>query len=236
MPQKFYRVELKPIDTDKIYHSEDFAYGSNFDFKYYQHFINTYLRVMHRNNISADFLVTLNNQIYMTQGDYLAGLANAIVNEEYIDLYKVTNNDHHKNQTIPISCVNDFVQSFDEMNPFILFNNGTYLWEIMNEAVRNQLYKSFPKRLSSVFLFDSLDSCNYYRSTHLAGKGTIYEVELLETKAFFEGDMKIIDKIENQILYHDLLSEFIAYWEGRMTETPVKEIIFQGKYQYHPID
>jgi hypothetical protein len=232
MQKKHYRVELNKIDTDKTYHSNDCKYGSSFDFKHYQHFLNSYLQIMFKNNISTDFLPSINNQIYINGNDYLKVLSNSIVNEEYIDIYKVTGNPNHQNQTLPIKYMNEFIQSFDEENKFIEFDNGIYLWETILEIVRESFYKHCPKRLSSIFFFDSISSCNYYISNHLNGIGKIYEIEILETERYFEADMAHIDKIENQILFEDLINEFANYWKGTMSENPVKEIIFQGKYKY----
>ncbi|MCL2328963.1 MAG: hypothetical protein FWC39_10705 [Bacteroidetes bacterium] len=238
--KNLYRVEFQNIDVNKIYNSDDLNYGSNFDFKHYQHFINTYLQVMYKNNrmynnISVDFLVEVNNQIFMLGNDYLQILSNAIVNEEYIDIHKITENPKHKNQLISIALINEFIQNFDEVNNFIFFDNGMYLWETFLEIVRSNFFNNCPKRLSSVFFFDSLESCNHYITNHLNGIGKIYQIELLETKSFFEADMKIIDNIENQILFEDLLNECADYWSGKMTKKPIKEIIFQGKYKYKNI-
>lgn len=230
MQQKFYRVECEEVDLSKIYNSNENNYGRKLDFQYYKHFLNVYLSVMKTNNISVDFLISLNNQIVNFGKDYLDKLNNAIVNEEFVDIYKVTGNDKHKNQTISIVSINHFIQSFDRENQFIYFENGAYLWEFLNELVRLNYFKDKPNRLDSVFLFSSIESCNYYISEHLNGIGKIYEVELIEVEKYFETDMRVIDNIENQILFEDVINEFSDYWQGKLTENPIKEIIFQGKY------
>jgi hypothetical protein len=235
MQQKFYRVELNNIDFSKTYCSNDKKYGKSLNFEKYIHFLNVYFSIMKSNNISADFLVTFNNNMFLYGYDYLKEISNAIVNEELIDIQKITNIKQHINQTISISSVNQFVNSFDEQNNFIFFDNGSYLWEYINEAIRLNFFNDKPKRLDSIFLFDNLDSCNYYISNHLHGQGKIYEIELIEMNEFFEADMKIIDNIENQILFEDLVNEFANYWRADFTKEPIKEIIFQGKYKYKNI-
>lgn len=235
MLKKYYRVEIKNVDTDKIYDTKDFNYGKSFDFRHYQHFINTFLRVMHTNNISVDFLISVNNNIFLEGNDYLQNITNSIINDEYIDIFKVTKNVNHRDQIISIKSVYEFIQSFDHINNFIFFDNGTYLWEIVSEYVRTNFFPNQPKRLQSTFLFDNLDSCNYYIKTHLNDVGSIYEIELIKTNAFFEADMRIIDGIENHILYEDLINEFADYWRGKVSERPIKEIVFQGKFKYKNI-
>jgi len=77
-----------------------------------------------------------------------------------------------------------------------------------------------------VFFFKDIDSCNYYIQEHLSGIGKIYEVAIINEISYFEGDMKIIDNVENQIKFEDLVNEFADYWRGKLTLAPVKEIIF----------
>lgn len=235
MQKKFYRVELNDIDINNIYSSKNNNYGKSLNFTNYIHFLNVYFQVMKTNNISTDVLVVINNNFYSMGNDYLKILGNAVIEEEYIDVHKVTDIENHRNQTISISSVNYFLESFDKKNNFIFFDNGSYLWEFITESVRLNFFNDKPKRLESIFLFDSIESCNYYISNHLKGNGKIYEIELIDTEDFFEADMRIIDNIENHILFEDLINEFADYWKGKNTSNPIKEIIFQGKYKYKNI-
>ena len=235
MQKKYFRVEQNKVEIDKIYSTQNYNFGKSFDFQEYQHFLNTYLRVMQKNNISVDFFVTLNNEIYLNGGDYLKNINNSIINEEFIDIYKVTKNNNHKNQIVSINNINQFVQSFDESNPFIFFGNGTYLWEIVTEFVRTNFFPEKPQRLQSLFLFDNLESCHYYIEKHLNGIGNIYEVEIINIDKIHQADMKIIDNIENHILYEDLINQFADYWRGKTTENEIREVIFQGQYKYKNI-
>lgn len=235
MPKKFYRVELSEIDLSKTYSSNDKRFGNSLNFEKYIYFLNIYFSIMKTNNISADFLVLLNNNVFMYGNEYLKIVDEAIIDEVFIDLHKITNIEEHKNQIISILAINQFLQSFDEQNNFIFFDNGSYLWEYINEAIRFNFFREKPKRTDSIFLFDSIESCNYYISNHLNGQGKIYEIELLEKNNIFEADMRIIDNIQNQILFEDLINEFSDYWKGKLTLNPIKEIIFQGSYKYKNI-
>ena len=235
MTKKYFRVETKDIDTNIIYDSFNTRYGLNLNFKPYNHFLNTYLSVMKENNISVDFLTVLNNNIWSLGNEYLKILSDAIVDENFIDLQKVTNNHNHKNQRIEIRYINSFVQSFDDKNNFINFDNGTYLWEITLEMVRLNFFKNEPNRLDSKFFFTDIESCNFYNNNYLNGIGKIYEIEIVDKIEYFEGDMNFIERIQNHILFEDLINEFADYWRGKQTEKPIQEVVFKGKFKYKNI-
>jgi hypothetical protein len=235
MPRKFYRVENSDIDLNKVYISKEYQYGRNLDFSYYEHFLNVYFNVMKYENIPTDFLILINNNIYTLGNDYSKSLNDLIVDEEYLDLYSVTNSINHKGYKISISSLNKFIQSFDQNQQFIFFENGSFLWEFILEIVRFNNFNHLPKRLESIFLFDDIKSCQYYINNHLKGYGKIYEMELLEIEEIFEADMKKIDDIENHILFLDLFNKINDYWNGNFTDNPIKEIIFKGRYKYKKI-
>jgi hypothetical protein len=124
------------------------------------------------------------------------------------------------------------LQSFDEDNQFIFFDNGTFLWEYYLEKVRSEEFKHLPKRMVSTFFFDNIESCNYYKNNHLNGIGQIKNIELVETKKTFEGDMNIIDAIENSISRDELLETIRKYWRGEKSDNPITEIVFQGEFRF----
>ena len=235
MSKKYFRVEIIDINTDIIYDSFDTRYELNLDFTPYNHFLNTYLSVMKENNISVDFLIAVNNNVFLLGDEYLEILRNAIVDENYIDLQKVTGDQNHKNQKIKTKYVNSFLQSFDHINNFIYFDSGTYLWETTLEIVRLNLCKNKPSRLESKFFFTDIESCNYFNREYLDGFGKIYEIEIVDEIESFKGDMNFIDRIPNHILFEDLINEFADYWRGNHTDKPIQEVIFKGKYKYKNI-
>lgn len=232
MEKKHYRVELNDVKIGETYNSRSSRYGLKIDFKPYSHFLNTYLKVMKHNNISVDFLVLINNIIFDTGNLDTLRLQDAIVDNNFIDLYKITNSNNHIGQKLEIKYLNYFTQSFDEKNKFINFDNGTYLWETVLEIVRNNLFKENPSRLNSTFFFTEIDNCKYYINKHLEGLGNIYEVEILEAVEYFEGDMNFIDNVQNHILFEDLINKYADYWRGKQTGNPIPEIVFQGKFKY----
>ena len=89
MEKQYFRVELGPVDTAVIYDTTTKNYGQSLNFAPYVHYLQVYLSVMKSNNISADILPIISNNIYNLQDDYLNQLSQAIVDEEYIDLYEL---------------------------------------------------------------------------------------------------------------------------------------------------
>jgi hypothetical protein len=86
--------------------------------------------------------------------------------------------------------------------------------------------------MSSTFFFDNTDSCDYYKTNHLNGIGQIKKIELVETKNSFQGDMSIIDAIENSISRDELLEIIRKYWRGEKSDNPVMEVVFQGSFKF----
>ena len=236
MQKKLYRVEHNKIDLNKIYDTRNRSYGQslgqNLDLNSFNHFFNKYFEVMLKNNISVDFLVSLTHQIHALGNIYTKILNEAIDDQGYINIYKLTKNENHKNQRILVSYINYFIQSFNEDNKFPYFNDGSILWEFILEFVRLNLYNDSTPRLTSVFFFKDIKSCDYHIQKHLNGFGIKYEVEIIDEISHFEGDMTIIDNVENQIKFDDLIDEFGDYWSGKTTSEPIKEIVFQGTYKY----
>ncbi len=233
--EKYYRVESAEIELGKLFDTSKSNYGKNFDQKDYEKFFEIYFRVMDQLNISVDFLISLSNQIYYHGDNYLKIVSNSIVDEEYIDIFSVTKNINHKNQRIPIALVNEFIQSFDEDNQFVFFNEGTILWEQILEKVRKNNFKNLPNRLDSTFFFDNISSCEYYIDKHLGGIGKMYEIEIIEIEEMFTADMKIIDGVNNQIRMKELIDEFTNYWKGITHENSIRELVFKGAFKYRQI-
>lgn len=231
--KQYYRVELQPLERQHIYDTKNKNYGNSIEFDYYDHFLNTYDRIIEQINLPVDFLVSVNNHIYTTGGAYVDQIENAIDFHGDVDAFSLSGNINHKGYKIPVDLMNDFLQSFDEYNQFVFFDNGTVLWEYYLEKVRAAEFPQLPSRLQSTFFFESVPSCEYYKINHLNKFGQIYEVSLEETQKRFEGDMKLIDKVENSIPYQDLIESFRKYWRGEKTVDPVIETVFQGKFKWY---
>lgn len=229
--KKYYRVEQPLIKTKNSYDTDVDNYGNGYDTSEYQYFIQVYDRIMSQINLPVDFLISVTNQICMLGEVYMDVLKNAIDQNGLLHLYKVTQNPKHEGYTMPAQLINDFLQSFDEDNQFVMFLNGTVLWEYYLEKVRSAEFAHQPARLKSVFFFENVNDCGNYTQTHLSGMSKTFGIEILETSALFSGDMAIIDAIENSITRNELIDEIRRYWNADTTENPIMEVIFQGKYK-----
>lgn len=229
MTNKLYKVGAYSEEKEILLDTKHSNYGANFSTKY-DHFLDSYFNVTTKIDLPVDFLVYVMNGI-ADGGDYFINnnIAPAIVDEFYVELFKVTKNPKHKNIVIPIQLLNDFIQSFDNENPFILFYEGHYLWERYFEMVRKNAFADLPNRKECLFFFDNLDDCNYYIKNHNGGLGQIYEVEILEQSKLFKGDMKLIDEIDESITYNNILKEAFDYWDGKSSNKPIFEYLFEGK-------
>lgn len=231
MDKELFRVEIVSTPNQVIIDTKESNYGKSFETDYYDYFLEVYASIMENVNIPVDFLISVNNQIYASGGDYVKRL-NDCIQGDVLDIFQLTNEKKHKGYKVPISLLNEFLQSFDEYNPFIFFDNGIFLWEYYLEKVRFEEFNHLPKRMSSTFFFDNIDSCNYYITNHLNGIGQIKKIELVETKISFQGDMSIIDAIENSISRDELLETIRKYWRGEKSDNPVMEVIFQGSFKF----
>jgi hypothetical protein len=231
MSKVLYRVEILSTSDQEILNTKGFNYGNSFDTNYYDYFRKVYGNIMEKVNIPIDVLVLINNNIYTLGSDYGQKI-NAAINGEFLDIFKLTQNSKHIGYHLHVDFIDEFLQSFDEDNQFIFFDNGTFLWEYYLEKVRSEEFKHLPKRMVSTFFFDNIESCNYYKNNHLNGIGQIKNIELVETKKTFEGDMNIIDAIENSISRDELLETIRKYWRGEKSDNPITEIVFQGEFRF----
>ena len=230
MIKGLYRVEFTPLETKPV-RTKDSNYGKSLNFDYYEHFLSVYDNIMEQVNLPVDFLVSVNNQIYTNAEDYLQLLNNCIFGNQ-LDIYKVTNNLKHNGYSIPVPLIMEFLESFDDENQFIWFDNGTFLWEYFYEKVRQKEFNDLPSRLTSTFFFDKIESCKYYITNHCNGIGQTKNVEILETEKLFKGDMNIMDTIENSISRDELINVIRKYWKGEKSDNPIMETVFQGKFQF----
>lgn len=110
------------------------------------------------------------------------------------------------------------------------FLNGSHLWEYLGEKIRKQCDYNLPSRLNSYFLFDSIQSIDYYQQKHGQKVGfTVAQVELLEIKQIDSFDMKIWDMENNNIPFNECEKNIKKYWESKYNTKEIPEFLFQGK-------
>jgi hypothetical protein len=229
MTNKLYKVGTYSDKKEIFLDTKTTNYGAIFSTKY-DHFLDSYFNVATKTDLPVDFLVYVMNGMANGGNDFInSNVLPAIIDETYIDLFKVTNNSKHKGIGIPIPLLGGFIQSFDSINPPVMFLEGFYLWESFFEMVRIKIFPELPNRKDCLFFFDNLDDCNDYIKSKNRGLGQIYEVEILEQSKLFKGDMRIIDEIDESITYNNLLAETFKYWDKGLSSNPIFEYLFEGK-------
>ena len=113
--------------------------------------MKSYFTVLDEINLPVDFLVSVTNQIIAMGEMYTDISMEAIDTDNNIDLFKVTKNEKHKNYKIPVNLMGEFLQSFDQHNQIIHFDNGAILWGAFLEKVRAKEFSNLPSRMKSTF-------------------------------------------------------------------------------------
>lgn len=231
----YYRVE--PIENLHIKrNSRTHRLGNFIAFKPYYHFYDSYISIMEKiPDIPVDFLVSLNNQIYLLGDIFMNHIRGAIDEKGDVELYNVIQNPMYIGLKISVKHLNEFIQRFDETNPFVIIDDNSFFWEYFLEIVRGSFFPNLPSRLDSILLYTSEESCNYILQNHLDLIGHKYKVTIDKMAAMFEGDMQLIDNIDPQISYIGLIKLFHQYWSGVRSENPLIEILFQGEYSLEKI-
>lgn len=126
----------------------------------------------------------------------------------------------------------NYINDLNETGLFYDWGKEHYLWEFIWEMVRNYEYPDKPSRMESVFLFeqieDAKDFLNHYRDLN-------YQ---LANVVLFDGvaqsfDMNWFSNVPSNIPLPEIEGYARNYWEQRMTENPIVEILYQGKYQWN---
>ena len=227
MNNTFYRVG-DYSENNIVLDSKTYNYGNSFGNEY-DHLIDSYFKVANMIDLPIDFLITVSNGIATFGNELLSVNRNEIVNDHFVKIYKVTINEKHNGFLIPVSLLNDFIQSFDDDNNFKSLAEGKYLWEGYFEIVRGKLFPELPSRMESIFLFDNVADCEFYISNHKGGFGNIYEIDIIHQDILFKADMNIFDEVDLSVTYNNLIKELYKYWNEESSETPRYEYLFQGR-------
>jgi hypothetical protein len=228
---KFFKVvnEIRAeteIDTNKSNYS--LTLNKENDYRNLLNFVTHSSKV---HNLPLDVYFSINNNLARRGNKYLESFPksrNGIF--EIIDFTKVA---HHKNMFIKESTVIEIVKTLDDIG-ISEFMEGYYLWEYIYEKVRDEKHWDKPKRSESLFLFENLNDCEYYITTHKGG-GEIAIVEVLENRFLFKADMNLLDLIPNYFTNNQAEEVANRYWSGMISDKPIMEILFQGKCLIKPI-
>ena len=228
---KFFKVvnEIRAeteIDTNKSNYS--LTLNKENDYRNLLNFVTHSSKV---HNLPLDVYFSINNNLARHGNKYLESFPKSRSGIfEIIDFTKVA---HHKNMFIKESTVIEIVKTLDDIG-ISEFMEGYYLWEYIYEKVRDEKHRDKPKRSESLFLFENLNDCEYYITTHKGG-GEIDIVEVLENRFLFKADMNLLDLIPNYFTNNQAEEVANRYWSGMISDKPIMEILFQGKCLIKPI-
>ena len=122
------------------------------------------------------------------------------------------------------------------INSKILVNGiGTYLSEYIFEEVRKNNFSDKISRLDSYFIFKDKLSCNYFKNRWKKYNYNIVKIVPENVDNYFEGDIKQIDDIENQIAVYEYRNIANKYWNCEYTNNPIIETFFQGTFKMERI-
>ena len=108
------------------------------------------------------------------------------------------------------------------------------IWEVLFERARP---KTIPvRRTDCTFFFSNKEDALAFKNTyHNMEIGVLCEVEIIKEEYSMQADMKWLDNInEYAVTAREIIEELRMYWAGELTDKPVMEILFVGKYKLIP--
>ena len=103
-------------------------------------------------------------------------------------------------------------------------------WEFLYETVRKTYAPTKPIRTESFFACINQETVKKYQQRHGLGE-LLCRVELMEGTAFV-ADMTILDNIHPDASYSESVKDIQAYWDGKMSSDPLREVLLQGRIRF----
>lgn len=134
----------------------------------------------------------------------------------------------------------NFLKVLDEHSLINAISNHTiyaiepYLLETLLEKIRERDFLDLPSRLESELAFCSAkDAREYLDSLKLMnadmGNLDLFELEIKDCNRVLEVDQNFLNKINFSDPIHVVLGCIHGYWSGNSTESPLREVILQGR-------
>ena len=147
-------------------------------------------------------------------------------------------NPNEKMQTIPLNVLKTIIFPYYEY-----FKNGIslntedlpYIWEYLWEIVRKSFFNDKTSRFRSVFLFDEYNLVKNFQEDTLFFDKTICSVDIIETFDIQKYDMNWLTMVPVNCTFNEMCKYATNYWAGNLTEKPIMEYLFSGKYKLHCI-
>lgn len=121
---------------------------------------------------------------------------------------------------------------FNAWNPLHLSCIYPYCYEAIRLYLNQQGKSIRTGRLNSAYFFTNTNDCQYYIKTQGISFAQIYNIDIIEEYASFKGDMNWLEQLEIETFTSkDIIQSATKYWSGELTNKPIIEILFHGKYQ-----
>lgn len=125
----------------------------------------------------------------------------------------------------------NYIADINETGLYYDWEHEFYLWEFIWEMVRYSEFPNMPSRMDSVFLFDSRENANKFKNKYRTPNYRVTKINLLEgsSQSF---DMNWFSRVPSDIPLSEVLVYVRNYWSQKMTQNPILETLFQGKYMW----
>jgi len=125
----------------------------------------------------------------------------------------------------------NYINDVNETGLFYDWGKDHYIWEFIWEMVRNYEYPDKPSRMESVFLFEQIEDAKDFMNNYRDLNYQLANVILLEgnVQSF---DMNWFSKVPSNIPLSEIEDYARNYWEQKMTEKPIIEILLKGNYMW----
>lgn len=125
----------------------------------------------------------------------------------------------------------NYVEIINETGLFYDYSKEHYLWEFIWEIVRNSEFPEMPSRMNSVFLFESVDEARNFKEAYRESDYILANIELIEGETY-SFDMNWFSEVPCDVPLSEIKEYVRNYWSQNKTDSPVIEVLFQGKYMW----
>jgi len=110
------------------------------------------------------------------------------------------------------------------------------IWEVLFERARPECIPI--RRTECAFFFEKKENAIRFKADYFGMEmAVLCEVEIIKEVFSMKADMNWLNSInENTATAVEAINAFKKYWAGEMTDSPVMEVLFQGKYKLNPVE
>lgn len=126
-------------------------------------------------------------------------------------------------------------QKYQSLQIYLSRFDVLHIWEYLWELVRQAKYPNCISRYNCLFAFENQRDAEKYlkerineNPSHAIDKICHVELKHIEKQEVY--DMRWLDNISIFSTYNQYEKVVNNYWSGKMTQNPLKEVLFQGTY------